>query len=110
MTHSTAPYPLSLEFGSFYALAVRTVVGLAIVGLTEFLGKLVTFYLLSKVIDEDPKALKSSENSVDNTKKTFVDLSSKFITYCFLGFNCLVLVPIIFTYLNVQRKNFSMEL
>jgi hypothetical protein len=99
-----------IEFDNFYLLIARTVVGLTIAGATEFLGKLISFSFLSMVIGEDRKALKASENSVYNTKKTFVDLTSKFSTYCILGFNILVLVPMTYKALNIQRDAFFIEL
>lgn len=104
------PYPLSLDFNDYFSLAARTVSGLVIVGLTEFLGKFVSFSILCSVLSEDKKVLKASENSVNNTKKNFIDLSSKYFTYSLLGFNTIVLVPILFKYFNIQRDAFFHEL
>lgn len=100
----------SLELGNIYHLVARTIAGLAIVGLTEFLGKFLTFSVLSMIIGEDKKALKASENSIANKSKTFVDLTSKFLTYSILGFNTIVLVPITYKLLNIQRDAFFNEL
>lgn len=102
-------YPLSLGFGGLFYFIARTVVGLAIVALTEFLGKLGVFAFFSAVVGEDRRTLKASENSLENTKKNFVDLLSKFITYFILGFNCLVVVPKIFELLHIDRPRFFSE-
>lgn len=104
------PNPRSLEYGGFYNLAVRTIIGLFIAGLTEYLMKLVSFSLLSRFVGEDSKKLKASENSVKNVKKNFVDLTSKFVTYFLLGFNLMLLVPTIQKYFNVHREGFFSEM
>jgi sphingosine-1-phosphate phosphatase 1 len=104
------PYPLSLDIGSYYTFAARTFIGLAIVGLTEFLGKYVSLSFLCFALNQDKKLYKSSENSVTNTKKNFIDLTSKYFTYCVLGFNAIVLVPLVFNLLHIQRDRFYHEL
>lgn len=108
--HTTVALPLSLDFSDYYSVAARTVLGLLVVGLTEFLGKLISFALLCKIVNENPKKLKESENSANNVNKNFVDLSSKFITYSILGFNTLVLVPQVFKYFDIQRDEFFNEM
>jgi len=100
----------TIDTSNLYSLAARTVIGLVIVGLTEFIGKSVSFSLLCSMINEDKKKLKSSENSVKNVKKTFVDLTSKFVTYSILGFNTMVLVPTVYKYLSIQRDSFFSEI
>lgn len=91
-------------------MAVRTIIGLFIAGLTEYLMKLVSFSLLSRFVGEDRKKLKASENSVENVKKNFVDLTSKFVTYFLLGFNLMLLVPTVQKYFNVHRETFFSEM
>lgn len=102
--------PLFLDFSDYSSLVARTLLGLAVVGLTELLGKYFSFSFLCLAMNEDKKLMKSSEDSVDNSKKNFIDLTSKFFTYCLLGFNTLVLVPILFKYFNIQRDAFFNEL
>lgn len=104
------PSQHSLEFNDLYIVAARTILGLIIVGLTELLGKHFLYLFFCLIVGKDKKTLKSSENSVQNTKKTFVDLSSKFLTYSILGFNTLVVVPICFKYFNIQRDSFFNEI
>lgn len=101
---------LSLDFSDYSSLAARTVLGLAVVGLTEFLGKYFSFSFLCLAMNEDKNLMKLSEDSGKNSKKNFLDLSSKFFTYCLLGFNTVVIVPILFKYFNIQRDAFFNEL
>lgn len=108
--HVNVPLPLSLDFSDYYSLAGRTVVGLAVAGISEFVGKLVFYAFLCKVVNEDRKKLKEAENSVSNVNKNFVDLTSKFITYTIMGFNIIVLVPQIYKYFNIQRDAFFNEM
>lgn len=104
------PLPLSFDFSDYKSLAFRTVLGLAVAGLTESLGKIISYPILSKFVNEDPKKLKESENSMTNFNKNFVDLTSKFFTYSALGFNTIVLVPQIYKYFNIQRDEFFNEM
>lgn len=103
-------YPLALDIGNYYSFAARTILGLAIVALTEFLGKYISFTGLCFIFNQDKKLLESSENSVTSTTKNFIVLTSKYFTYCVLGFNAIVLIPVIFNYLNIQRDRFYQEL
>jgi hypothetical protein len=117
----------SMELDSLYKFIARAVVGLVIAGLTEVLGKFCSSAFLSMLVGVDRKAQKASEHvsgssdkgsfsrratedTISNTKKTFVDLTSKFSTYCLLGVNILVLVPTIYKALNIQRDAFFVEL
>jgi hypothetical protein len=102
-------YPLSLELGGILSFIARTILGLAIVALTEFIGKISFFAIFSFVVSEDRNVLKSSENSLENTKKNFVDLTSKFLTYSVLGFNTLVLCPKVFELFSIDRSRFYSE-
>lgn len=102
--------PLSFDFSNLYSLAGRTVLGLIIVGLTELVGKQLSSSLLCTFLNLDKKVLKDSENSTENVKKNFVDLTSKFVTYSILGFNTLVLVPQAYKYFGIQRNSFFNEL
>lgn len=110
MKHNEVPYPLTLDFSDIFSLTARTVLGLIIAGAIEYLGKLVSYTVLCKFANEDKHKLKASENSVENTNKNFVDLTSKFFTYCLLGFTILVVVPQLYKQLNIQRDAFFNEL
>lgn len=103
-------YPRTLDLNDIYSLTVRTVVGLTIIGLTELIGKYVSYSFLCFVTNQDRKVLKASEKSVENVKKNFVELTSSFLTYSVLGFNTLVLVPTVFKYFNIQRESFFNEI
>lgn len=102
-------YPLSFEFGEILMFLARTVIGLAIVALTEFLGKMICWAMFSAAVKENQNVLKTSENSLENTKKNFVDLSSKFITYSVLGFNTISLIPKLFDLLKIDRSRYFSE-
>lgn len=104
------PFPLTIDFSDLYSLTCRTVLGLVIVGLTELIGKQLSYSVICMFLGEDKTVLKESENSSENYKKNFVDLTSKFITYSVLGFNTLVLVPQVYKYFNIQRSSFFNEL
>lgn len=110
LKQSDVPYPLSVEVGEWWHLVARTVIGLAVVGLTEVIGKNVSFSFLCWMINEDKKVLRESETSNQNKKKIFVDLTSKFFTYGVLGFNTIVLVPMLFRYFDIQRESFFYEM
>jgi hypothetical protein len=102
-------YPLSFEVGEILPFLARTIIGLAIVALTEFLGKILCWAMFSAIINEDRKALKASEKSLENKKKNFVDLSSKFVTYSVLGFKTILLIPSLFVMLKIDRPRFYAE-
>lgn len=103
-------YPLSFELGNYTSLVLRTVIGLAVAGATEFVGKSLTYSVLCTILNEDKKQLKNMPDSVDNKQKNFIELTTKFVTYSALGFNVLFTVPIIFQYLNIQRDSFYTEI
>lgn len=103
-------YPLHYEIDDYTSFGLRTVIGLAIAGATEFIGKEGFYTILCSLLKEDKKKLKSMKNSVDNVRKNFVDLTTKFATYSVLGFNVLFVVPLIFKYLNIQRDSFYSEI
>lgn len=110
MTHEfDDDYPLSLTFDGFFAFLARTVLGLAIIALVEFGGKISLFALFSAVVKEDRKTLKSSADTLENKKKIFVDLSTKFLTYFTLTFVVLVAVPKLFELLSIDRTRFYSE-
>lgn len=102
-------YPLSLTFDGFLAFTARTVVGLAIIGLIEYGGKFSMFALFSAVVKENPKTLKSSADSLENKKKSFVDLSTKFVTYSLLSFTIVVFSPKLFEIMHINRTRFYSE-
>jgi hypothetical protein len=103
---------LPLEYGinSYNSIFFRTIVGLAIAGLTEFIGKLVVYDSLCLYFKKDKQILKETANSVDNTEKNFIDLSTKFVTYAVLGVNVVFFVPLIYKFLNIQRDSFYTEI
>lgn len=102
-------YPLSLTFDGFLAFLARTAVGLAVIALIEFGGKVSLFALFSAVVKEDRKTLKSSADTLENKKKIFVDLSTKFLTYFILTFVVLVIVPKLFELMHVERTRYYSE-
>lgn len=105
-------YPLNFEIGNYTTLGLRTVVGLGIVAVTEFIGKSLIQSILCSIMNEDKKKIKEMENSVEkkNSKKNFIDLTSKFVTYSLLGFNTLFTVPLVCNYFDIQRDSFYSEI
>lgn len=103
-------YPLHYEIDDYTSFGLRTVVGLVVVGATEFVGKELFYTILCSLLKEDKKNLKSMKNSVDHVRKNFIDLTTKFTTYSVLGFNTLFVVPLIFKYFNIQRDSFYTEI
>ncbi|KAG5675158.1 hypothetical protein PVAND_005084 [Polypedilum vanderplanki] len=110
LNDSDVTLPLSLDFSNLIALGLRTVICLAIAGGSEFIGKIISYSLLCFYFNEDGKALKNAPNTVDNRRKNFIDLSTKFLTYFLLGFNTLFVTPLIFKYFNIQRNSFYTEI
>ncbi|KAL7044374.1 hypothetical protein ACKWTF_001898 [Chironomus riparius] len=102
--------PLSVEFNDIFSIILRAVIGLAIAAGSEFIGKLVTYSALCAYYGEDKKKLKEMPNSVDNNRKNFIDLTTNFLTYSFLGFCTLFLVHQIYSHLNIQRDSFYTEI
>lgn len=104
--------PISIDLSDVFVLLVtaRAVLGLAIAGLTEFIALKLSLSFLCRWLSEDPKTFKESLKKEESTKKNFIDLTSKFVVYCLLGFNVVVVVPIIFNYFNIQRDSFFFEL
>lgn len=110
LKETTSTFPLNFELGSHYSLCIRTVIGLAVVAATEFIGKGLIYSIICLVLKEDKKKLKELPNSVDNAKKNCIELTTKFLTYSILGFNTLFVVPLIFDYFHVQRDSFYTEI
>lgn len=110
MNEGSFSYPLQFQLGDYTSLVLRTVIGLAVAGATEFALKGLTYSVLCTVLNEDKKRLKEMPNSVDNKQKNFIELTTKFVTYSVLGFNVLFTVPIIFQYFNIQRDSFYTEI
>lgn len=102
--------PLTMEFNNVFSIILRTVIGLVIVAASEFIGKLVAYSTLCAYFGEDKKKLKEMPDSVDNTRKNFIDLTTNFLTYSFLGFCTLFLVHHIYSYFNIQRDSFFTEI
>lgn len=102
-------YPLSLEFGGIIPFLARTVIGLATIAFVEFAGKFLFFALFSLIVKEDRQTLKSSADSLENKKKAFVDLSTKFLTYFFLTFTALYILPRVFELVHIDRTRFYSE-
>jgi hypothetical protein len=107
---SSVIFPLSFDFSNLMALGIRTVIGLAVVGASEYVGKFISYTSLCAFYGVDGATLKKTPNAVDNTKKNFIDLTSKFLTYSFLGFTTLFFVPHVLRYFNVQRGSFYTEI
>lgn len=103
-------YPLHYAVDDYTSFGLRTVIGLAVVAGTEFIGKELSYKVLCSFLKEDGKKLKNMKNSVENVRKNFIDLTSKFTTYSVLGFNTLFLVPLIYQYFNIQRDSFYTEI
>lgn len=101
---------MTLELTNYVNLGLRTVIGLSIAGASEFVGKLLSYSALCIYYGVDNKKLKEMPNSLDNTVKNFIDQTSKFLTYSFLGFNVVFLVPQLFKFLNIQRDSFYTEI
>jgi hypothetical protein len=91
-------------------LAIRTVVGLLIVGATEFLGKITFYSILCRLFNADADKMKKMKNSVNNRVKNTIDLTCKFFTYSLLGFNAIFVCAQVFKYLNIQRDSFYSEI
>jgi hypothetical protein len=103
-------YPLHYEVDDYTSFGLRTIIGLAFVAATEFVGKEAFHRILCSFLKEDKNKLKKMKNSVDNVRKNFIDLTTKFATYSCLGFNTLFVVPLIFKYFNIQRDSFYTEI
>lgn len=110
LTSVEQSYPLTLDFSDVFSVTTRTVLGLAIAGLTEFAAKKIFLSFLCRLFNEDKRPLMDSKSSVENKTRNFVDLTSKFLTYCLLGFNVIVVAPLAFKYFNIQRDAFFSEL
>ncbi|XP_070505319.1 sphingosine-1-phosphate phosphatase 1-like [Chironomus tepperi] len=102
--------PLAVEFNNILNFIMRTVIGLLIAAASEFIGKLVAYSSLCAYYGEDKKKLKETPDSIDNTKKNFIDLTTNFLTYSFLGFCTLFVVHHIYSYFNIQRTSFYTEI
>lgn len=101
---------MTVEFNNIISFILRTVIGLAIAASSEFIGKFVTYSALCAYYGEDKKKLKEMPDSVDNTKKNFIDLTTNFLTYSFLGFCTIFVVHQIYSYFNIQRDSFFTEI
>lgn len=109
---TTENYPLTLHWAVIISkpFIARLILGLVVAAISEFIGKVVSYSFLCFLIGKDKEMLKMAKDSNDNKEKLFVDLSSKFLTYTFLGFNILFVVPQLFHFLNIGRDSFYSEL
>ena len=105
------PFDLSWPTnGNLGLIAMRTILGLGIVALTEYIAKIASFATLCALFRKNRKDIELSEESFENKEKTVIDLCCKFFTYGMIGFETSFLIPKIFEYFNIQRSEFYSEI
>lgn len=92
------------------ALALRTVLGLCCILATKAVGKSVAYGVACAFLGRDKTEMINSENSLANTQKIVVDLSSKYVSCFLIGFNIQFLLPNVFKLLGIGRPDFYTEI
>lgn len=105
------PYPVIWpSYPMLIHLFIRTLIGLAVILVTLFLGKSVLYSLACAFLGKDKAAVKSSENSLQNADKIFVDLFSKYGIALIVGLNIQFLLPNLFKWMGIGRPDFYTEI
>lgn len=105
------PYPVLWPSHAMMGhLLLRTVIGLCCVLATKAVGKSVCYALACAFVGKDQKEMKAAENSLANTNKIFVDLSSKFGMAFMIGLNIQYLLPNVFKLIGIGRPDFYTEI
>lgn len=105
------PYPIIWPSHAMLGqLLLRTVIGICCVLATRALGKSMVFALACAFLGRDKTELIQSENSLKNTHKIFVDLSSKYAMAFMIGLNIQYLMPNVFKLIHIGRPDFYTEI
>lgn len=107
------PQPYTVMWPSLFMIGIiiiRTILGFALIFLTRFVGKFISYNFLCTLLRENAENIKKSENTLQNKHKTFIELGCKYFTCALIGFNALYIVPQIFRMIGLERPTFYTEI
>lgn len=91
-------------------MILRTILGVSIVLGLRAVAKDFFYNIICGILKLDPEVMKNTEFSLENRKKNFVELSSKYLMCCLIGFCILYVIPLTFRYFNIERPTFYTEI
>lgn len=104
------PYPILWPtYEQYGETLLRMMVGGVVIIATRALCKPTVYFMTSKLLGTDVRTLKQQKNDVANKKKLVAELTTKFLTYLAVGFNCLFTVPTVFRAIGCERATFHTE-
>ena len=105
------PYPIIWPtFETYGHTLLRMAVGGVIMIATRAVFKPVTYFMVCHAIGADRNMLKNQRNQIENKTKIKVNLAYKLITYTAMGFNMVVMAPIVFRVIGCERSTFYTEM
>jgi len=104
------PYPILWpNYEQYGETLLRMAVGGVILIATRAMSKPLIFYLSCFLVNANPQEIKSQKHEVQNKKKLYVELATKFFVYFAVGFNILFVAPIVFRVMGCERATFHTE-
>ena len=114
LTGPTSPPPYPIIWPTYDQLSghtmLRMIVGGVILLATRAIFKPLSYLIACQIVNEDPKVLKSEKNDIENKAKIFAELSTKFVTYAAMGFAMVIICPIVFQVIGIERSTFYTEM
>ena len=99
--------------GSYLTFLGETLLRMAVGGViliaTRAMAKPMIFYLSCFLVSAKPQEIKAQKHEIENKKKLFVEISTKFFVYFAVGFNILFVAPIAFRVIGCERATFHTE-
>ena len=84
-------------------------IGGVVIIATRAIAKPLVFYTSAFIIKANPIELRLQKPDVNNKKKIFVEICSKFFVYLAVGISCTFIVPIVFRVIGCERATFHTE-
>ncbi|XP_022900250.1 sphingosine-1-phosphate phosphatase 2-like [Onthophagus taurus] len=113
MTAAELSPPYAIMWPSYTMLGciiLRTILGISVVLGLRAIAKDFFYNCLCAMLRLDADELKSTENTLENGRKNFVELGSKYLMCSSIGFCILYVIPLVFRYLNIERPTFYTEI
>lgn len=98
------------SYSMFLCILLRTILGFVGVLLTRWLAKKYTYSMVCALLGQNVNDIKQSANTLQNKRKTIVELTCKYVTCALIGFNALYLIPHMFRLLRIERPTFYTEI
>ena len=108
---SPPPYPILWpSYAQYGHTLLRMTVGGVTLMATRAVVKPLSYLAACYVMGENMDELKRQTNDIKNKNKIRAELTYKFVTYVVIGFNSIVVTPILFEVMGIARSTYYTEL